>query len=68
MLRRTPDEGARKYMTVNQVPAERFVAPGFEAVRDAFSGVFAADGELGASLGVYADGEKRVDLQGTPTP
>ena len=43
-------------MTVNQVPAEGFVAPGFEAVRDAFSGIFAADGELGASLGVYAGG------------
>ncbi|HET9972420.1 MAG TPA: serine hydrolase domain-containing protein [Streptosporangiaceae bacterium] len=51
-------------MTVNQVPAGGFVAPGFEAVREAFSDIIAADGELGASLGVYADGEKMVDLRG----
>lgn len=51
-------------MTVSQVPVEGFVAPGFEAVRDAFGEIFAADGELGASLGVYAGGEKKVDLRG----
>lgn len=52
-------------MTTDQAPVAGFVAPGFEAVRDAFSEIFAAHGEeLGASLGVYADGEKVADLWG----
>lgn len=52
-------------MTAHQAPAAGFVAPRIVAIRDAFSEVLAVDGEeLGASLGVYADGEKMVDLWG----
>jgi CubicO group peptidase (beta-lactamase class C family) len=51
-------------MSVDQAPVAGFVASGFEVVRDVFSEIFAADGGLGASLGVYADGEKMVDLRG----
>lgn len=51
-------------MAVNEMPVTGFVAPGFEAVRDAFGAIFAQDGKLGASLGVYAGGAKKVDLYG----
>jgi hypothetical protein len=44
-------------MTVNQVTVKGFVAPGFEVVRDAFSEIFAAHREQGASLGVYVAAE-----------
>jgi CubicO group peptidase (beta-lactamase class C family) len=51
-------------MTVNEVTVEGFVAPGFEAIRDAFSENFAVHGEQGASLGVYVGGEMKADLWG----
>ncbi|MGO9216659.1 MAG: hypothetical protein ACLP5E_02625 [Streptosporangiaceae bacterium] len=37
-------------------PVQGFVAPGYEAVRDAFAGNFAARGELGAGVAVVAHG------------
>lgn len=40
------------------------VAPGFEAVRDAFAKNFAEHGEVGAAVAVYRDGEPVVDLWG----
>jgi CubicO group peptidase (beta-lactamase class C family) len=40
------------------------VAPGFEAVREAFTRNFTHRGELGAACCVYKDGEKVVDLWG----
>ena len=41
-----------------------YAAPQFDAVRTAFAQGFAAGDELGASLCVYLDGLKRVDLCG----
>jgi CubicO group peptidase (beta-lactamase class C family) len=41
-----------------------FVAPGFEAVADAFRTNFAARGELGASVCVTVGGETKLDLWG----
>lgn len=40
------------------------VAPGYEAVRDAFAANFAEHGEIGAAVCVYRDGEPVVDLWG----
>ncbi len=40
------------------------VRPGFEAVRTAFEQNFARRGEIGASVVVYRDGERVVDLHG----
>jgi CubicO group peptidase (beta-lactamase class C family) len=48
-------------------PAARIdgtLAPGFEAVRDAFAENFVARGEMGAACAVYHQGEKVVDLWG----
>lgn len=41
-----------------------YVAPGFEAVRQAFADNFAHRGELGGACSVYHRGEKVVDLWG----
>lgn len=41
-----------------------WVAPGFEAVRDAFAANFAAGTEVGAAFAVYRDGAPVVDLWG----
>ncbi|MFB8279409.1 serine hydrolase domain-containing protein [Nocardia colli] len=40
------------------------VAPGFEAVRDAFAANFADQGDIGAAVCVYLDGRPVVDLWG----
>ncbi len=40
------------------------VAPGFEGVGAAFTENFSTHGEKGASLAIYVDGEKKVDLWG----
>ena len=40
------------------------VAPGFEAVHDAFAANFAEHGEIGAACCVYRDGEPVVDVWG----
>ncbi|HVT78956.1 MAG TPA: serine hydrolase domain-containing protein [Acidimicrobiales bacterium] len=40
------------------------VAPGFEAVRDAFQANFDQHGDVGAAFALYKDGEKVVDLWG----
>jgi CubicO group peptidase (beta-lactamase class C family) len=48
----------------NPVVVEGTVAPGFEAVRDAFVANFSDRGELGAACCVYRDGEPVVDLWG----
>jgi len=40
------------------------VAPGFEAVRDAFADNFAQFGDVGAGYAVYVDGHQVVDLHG----
>ena len=40
------------------------VAPGFEPVRDAFSGNFERNGDVGAAVCVYRHGRKVVDLWG----
>ncbi len=40
------------------------VAPGFEGVRAAFEENFRQHGDKGASVGVYVDGEQKVDLWG----
>jgi CubicO group peptidase (beta-lactamase class C family) len=41
-----------------------FTAPGFEAVRDAFTNNFDRHGEIGAAVAVYRHGEPVVDLWG----
>ena len=51
-------------MTVSETEIDGWVAPGFEGVRDAFAENFAQHGDKGASLGVYVDGEPKVDLWG----
>jgi CubicO group peptidase (beta-lactamase class C family) len=51
-------------MTVNETEIGGWVAPGFEGVRDAFAENFRRHGDKGASLGVYVDGEAKVDLWG----
>lgn len=43
-------------------PIRGFVAPGYEAVRDAFAENFTARGELGAGVAVLAHGEPVVSL------
>lgn len=40
------------------------VAPGFEGVRSAFEANFRQHGDKGASVGVYVDGQQKVDLWG----
>ena len=40
------------------------VAPGFEAVRDAFTNNFANAGEVGASFAIWKDGKYLVDIWG----
>jgi CubicO group peptidase (beta-lactamase class C family) len=51
-------------MTVNEVAVGGWVAAGFEGVREAFEENFRKHGEKGASLGVYVEGERKVDLWG----
>jgi CubicO group peptidase (beta-lactamase class C family) len=57
-------------MTIDEIaPSETpvvrgTVAPGFDAVRDAFEANFAERGERGAACAVYVDGIKVVDLWG----
>jgi CubicO group peptidase (beta-lactamase class C family) len=51
-------------VTVNQGPASGFSAPRFWAVRDAFTEILTANPGLGASLGVYVGGQRRVSLRG----
>lgn len=51
-------------MTISEVVVDGTVAPGFEGVRAAFEENFRRHGEVGASLGVYVDGEEKVDLWG----
>jgi CubicO group peptidase (beta-lactamase class C family) len=51
-------------MTVSETEIGGWVAPGFEGVRDAFAENFCSHGDKGASLGVYVDGEPKVDLWG----
>jgi CubicO group peptidase (beta-lactamase class C family) len=46
------------------VEIEGYVAPGFEAVRQAFSDNFQSRGELGAACAVYRSGKGVVDLWG----
>ncbi|HEY8546508.1 MAG TPA: serine hydrolase domain-containing protein [Acidimicrobiales bacterium] len=46
----------------NQVSG--IVEPGFEGVRDAFTANFAEHGEVGASVALYVQGRKVVDLWG----
>jgi CubicO group peptidase (beta-lactamase class C family) len=41
-----------------------FVADGFEPVREAFARGFAEHGDVGAGVGLYVDGELKVDLVG----
>jgi CubicO group peptidase (beta-lactamase class C family) len=49
---------------MSAVEVSGLVAPGFEAVRDAFAGNFAAGHEVGAGFCVHVDGRKVVDLVG----
>jgi CubicO group peptidase (beta-lactamase class C family) len=49
---------------MSETEIDGWVAPGFEGVRDAFAENFARHGDKGASLGVYVDGEPKVDLWG----
>ena len=51
-------------MTTSEVVVDGTVEPGFEGVRAAFEENFRTHGDVGASLGVYVDGEKKVDLWG----
>lgn len=56
-------------MSTHQQDAEQAtiggtVAPGFEAVREAFARNFAEHGDVGAACAVYVDGRKVVDLWG----
>lgn len=51
-------------MTVSETEIGGWVAPGFEGVRAAFEENFRSHGDKGASLGVYAGGEAKVDLWG----
>jgi CubicO group peptidase (beta-lactamase class C family) len=51
-------------MADTTVGVDGTVAPGFEGVREAFEANFEQYGDKGASVGVYVDGEKKVDLWG----
>lgn len=51
-------------MTVSETEIGGWVAPGFEGVREAFEENFRSHGDKGASLGVYVDGQAKVDLWG----
>jgi CubicO group peptidase (beta-lactamase class C family) len=51
-------------VTTSEVVVAGTVEPGFEGVRTAFEENFRMHGDAGASLGVYVDGEKKVDLWG----
>ena len=46
------------------IPVEGHIAPGFEAVADAFQSNFEAGLEVGAACAVYLDGELVVDIVG----
>ena len=51
-------------MTTSDIAVEGWVAPGFEPVAEAFAENFRRHGDVGASVGVYVDGEPKVDLWG----
>lgn len=51
-------------MSANSATIEGIVAPGFEKIKDAFSRNFREYDEKGASVAIYVDGEKKVDLWG----
>src|SRR5262249_30088385 len=51
-------------MTVSETEIGGWAAPGFEGVREAFAENFRSHGDKGASLGVYVDGQAKVDLWG----
>ncbi|NIJ41846.1 CubicO group peptidase (beta-lactamase class C family) [Parvibaculum indicum] len=48
----------------NTVDIQGNVAPGFEAVRDAFAANFTERGDVGASFAIWKDGDYLVDLWG----
>jgi len=50
--------------TSKNIKIEGYVAPGFDAVRDAFAANFSRRNELGGGCCVYYKGEKVVDLWG----
>ena len=50
--------------TTTRTPIDGTVAPGFEAVAEAFRANFDDLGEVGASVAVYQDGQLMVDLWG----
>lgn len=49
---------------MSEVQIDGFVADGFERVRDAFAANFRDHGDVGAGVGLYVDGELKVDLVG----
>jgi CubicO group peptidase (beta-lactamase class C family) len=51
-------------VTTSEMAVNGTVAPGFEGVRAAFEANFREHGEVGASVGVYVEGEQKVDLWG----
>jgi CubicO group peptidase (beta-lactamase class C family) len=51
-------------VTTSEVAIQGTVAPGFEGVQAAFEENFREHGDVGASVGVYVDGERKVDLWG----
>lgn len=51
-------------MTDSETEIGGWVAPDFEEVREAFAENFRRHGDKGASLGVYVDGQAKVDLWG----
>jgi CubicO group peptidase (beta-lactamase class C family) len=51
-------------VTVSETEIGGWAAPGFEGVREAFAENFRSHGDKGASLGVYVDGQAKVDLWG----
>jgi CubicO group peptidase (beta-lactamase class C family) len=51
-------------VTTSEVVVDGSVEPGFEGVRTAFEENFRTHGDVGASLGIYVDGAKKVDLWG----
>ncbi len=51
-------------VTTEEITINGSVAPGFEGVRAAFEENLRVHGDVGASVGVYVDGEQKVDLWG----
>ena len=51
-------------MTGAPATIEGRLEPGFEPVREAFAANFAENGEVGAAVSLYRDGERVVDLWG----